>query len=93
MALKEVTEEQKVKLKKLRRSSIIRNILIGIKISVILFISVLITSILNAILLKSDAFAIVMGLLNGFMIFSVSRQYIKEESQRVTEELKKILEE
>lgn len=91
--LKEVTQEQHQKLKKLRRESAWYGAKLGLKASGLCILNNLLVVVVgSAFTIESQGFYFVGSMIGAFMIFSKLGQNIRKEHDRVRMEVKKILE-
>lgn len=91
MEIKDLTEEQKAKLKKLHWSFMKNSVWIGLKCSSLLILADAAIIVLNALYVQNNTFAFVGGCINAFFILSYMGRESRKERDRVDEEAKKIL--
>lgn len=91
--VKELTQEQKLKLNKLHKESLFRGFKMGLVASgLIIANNVMVIAIRTLLEIESDSFIFFGSMIGAFLIFRKLGQNIRSEHDRVRAEAKKILE-
>lgn len=92
MELQQLTDEQKAKLKILERQTTRNSVKYSLKNAVFLVSALFLIVFLNQLYVHSNVFTAVSGGFTGLVWMSMIRVDLKTEYDRVSEEVKKILE-
>ena len=90
--MKELTQEQKDKIKKLHRSAMKHSAFLGVKTALLLITANAVVIVADALYVHSQAFCFIGGFMNAIFIFRALNRETKKEHDRIKEEVKKILE-
>jgi F0F1-type ATP synthase assembly protein I len=83
-----LTEEQKQQLSKNSRK---RGMIMGLKLAAVFFFANMFLVFINALFVQSSAFGLVGGMLTGFMMFSLFKNFATTERDRVIADIDKFL--
>lgn len=92
MEQKQLTEEQKAKLKKLHKSFILKAAFSGAKFGVTICLANVVITAIDVFYVHNQSFAFVSSVVSAFLIFRSFRVETLKEHDRIKEETKKILE-
>jgi hypothetical protein len=87
----ELTEEQKLKLKKLGRKTAFNGALIGLKLVGLLFLFNTAVVAINLAFVNSSAFVFIGAALNAIVLFRVLRLDLDKQRGMIAEDIRKIL--
>lgn len=88
---KELTKEQQDQLKQVIKSSRKRGAYLGLKMGVALITSNIFIIMINLFFVNSNTFGFVGGVVNGLMLYHIFKNSFKQEHDRITSDVKKIL--